>query len=517
MDTYRTWFLNRSTLAASWAASTLVHWLKLRHYLSGMAVYIRPFIMRLFALLVSIALNPLVQAQSHGMIWQFGYDVGIDFHACQPDVITGGNDGFEGCSAVSGPSGDLLFYTNGQKVWNRDHAQMPNGVLPIANSGSLSQVIIVQQPASANVFHIVTTTVQGTAAGHLRSHIVDMSAAGGYGDVVSAGNPLFPGGVSSEHVAATRHANGTDVWILAHAYPQNEFLAYLLTASGVDATPIVSVVGPAFPACGSNMNARGEMRFSVDGERLTLAGNGSGDTPDSDVLALFAFNRATGAVSDPLLLPPSRGDFGVAFSPDGTKLYGGTWKAFNFFSTDHNYLYQFDLSSNDPQTIIDSRVVLLESVITEAYGSIKLGPDGRIYVARYAEGHLGVINFPNLPGLACNYEDDGLYLNGAICAHGLNNYIEYVNCEPIVTGTGEEEATAVQFVPNPSAGGFLVTGLEGSNRLFVHDAAGRTIMDRTIGSTGSQRIDGLLLGGYLATITDKDGSVLSRQRILVVQ
>ena len=121
------------------------------------------------------------------------------------------------------------------------------------------------------------------------------------------------------------------------------------------------------------------------------------------------------------------------------------------------------------------------------------------------------------PGLACNYEDDGLYLNGAICAHGLNNYIEYVNCEPIVTGTGEEEATAVQFVPNPSAGGFLVTGLEGSNRLFVHDAAGRTIMDRTIGSTGSQRIDGLLPGGYLATITDKDGSVLSRQRILVVQ
>ncbi|MBK8226698.1 MAG: hypothetical protein IPK70_05930 [Flavobacteriales bacterium] len=470
-----------------------------------------------FVLLACIAPSLQAQAQTHGMVWQFGYDVGIDFHSCQPDVITGGNDGFEGCSAVSGPSGDLLFYTNGQKVWNRNHAQMPNGVLPIANSGSLSQVIIVQQPASENVFHIVTTTVQGTAAGHLRSHIVDMSAAGGYGDVVSAGNPLFPGGVSSEHVAATWHANGTDVWILAHAYPQNEFLAYLLTAGGLDPTPIVSTVGPAFPACGSNMNARGEMRFSLDGERLALAGNGSGDTPNSDVLALFTFNRATGAVSDTLLLPPSRGDFGVAFSPDGTKLYGGTWKAFNFFSTDHNYLYQFDLSSSDPQTIIDSRVVLLETPITGAHGSIKLGPDGRIYVARYAEGYLGVINYPNLPGLACNYEDDGLYLNGALCAHGFNNYIEYVNCEPIVTGSGEVEATAVQFVPNPSDGGFLITGLSTGARLMIHDAAGRSILDRTMSSAVNQSIDGLAPGGYLATVADVDGNVISRQRILVVR
>lgn len=486
--------------------------------MSSVANYIRPRMMRYLPFLIaSVLLSTHARAQTYGMVWQFGYNIGIDFHACQPDVITGGNQGFEGCSAVSGPSGDLLFYTNGQKVWNRNHVQMPNGVLPIANSGSLSQVIIVQQPASANLFHIVTTTVQGTAAGHLRSHIVDMSAANGFGDVVLAGNPLFPGGTSSEHVAATWHANGTDVWILAHAYPQNEFLAYLLTASGLDATPVVSVVGPSFPACGSNMNARGEMRFSLDGERLALAGNGSGDTPDSDVLALFAFNRETGAVSDPLLLPPSRGDFGVAFSPDGTKLYGGTWKAFNFFSTDHNYLYQFDLSSNDPQTIIDSRVVLLETPITGAHGSIKLGPDGRIYVARYGEEHLGVVNFPNLPGLACDYEDDGLYLNGATCAHGLNNYIEYVNCEPIVTGTGEVEATAVQFVPNPSDGLFKITGLADGARLMIHDAAGRTILDRTMSSAVNQSIDGLAPGGYSATIMDVDGSLLSRQRILVVR
>lgn len=39
VDTYRTWFLNRSTLAASWAASTLLLWLEPRHCRRSAARY----------------------------------------------------------------------------------------------------------------------------------------------------------------------------------------------------------------------------------------------------------------------------------------------------------------------------------------------------------------------------------------------------------------------------------------------------------------------------------------------
>lgn len=453
-------------------------------------------------------------AQHHADVWQFGDDAGITFQNCTPIVLTNGaNEGFEGCSSICDANGQLLFYTNSETVWNSAHAPMPNGTL-VPGGASLSQVIIVRQPLSDSLYWIFTTQIQATASTDARYHVVDLSLAGGLGDVALANANLYPGTIT-EHVSATLHANGVDIWILFHAYPSNEFLAYLLTSSGLNTTPVISAVGPPFATCPSNMNARGEMKLSIAGDRLALTGNGVGPDDSTNHLVLFDFDNATGVVSDPLVLPYCRGDFGVSFSPDGSKLYAATWKAFAFTAADTNLIVQFDLSSADSATIVASRQGVQSTSITEPFGSLQLAPDGRIYVARQGSGSLGMINDPDQPAPSCGYVHNGLFLNGRTCRFGLNNHLQYVTCGSISTGAGSPVPDPFTVGPNPvtdllTIGTHSPCAVQGGYTLL--DQAGRTVRSGPVPDDGVLDLRTLTPGVYQLFLRSAQG--LSPQRIL---
>lgn len=366
----------------------------------------------------------VTQGQKYGNVWQFGNQVGLDFNGCNPVVIEGNNSGFEGCSTIADSTGQLLFYTNSDKVWDKLHNLMPNGNL-IVTGGSLSQVIIIPNHLSVDLYYIITTDIQANGNLSFQYHVVDMTLNGGLGDVLSSNNILSNQNVT-EQIAATYHSNGIDIWLMTHEYGTSNFLAFLVTSTGISTTPTISNIGPAHVACTSNINARGEIKFSPDGNKLAFNGNGIGGNDPSNILALFDFDNNTGMVSNPINLPFSRGEFGLSFSPDNSKLYGSTWKAFNFTLSDYNYLYQFDLTSGIPSTIVNSRQVIDSTQVGSNYGTLKIGPDGKIYVRYTNSSYLGVINSPNLSGAGCNYVQNGIFIGNQTSQYGLNNYIEYV-------------------------------------------------------------------------------------------
>jgi len=391
-------------------------------------------------------------AENYGNIWEFGNHAGINFNSCIPVAITNGaNTGFEGCSSICDSTGQLLFYTNSETVWNRNNVAMPNGNL-VASGSTLSQVIIIPKPLSVSQYYIVTTQIQASGSLSLRYHVIDMTLNGGMGGVSSSNNVLTTT-IVTEQVAATHHRNDTDIWLMAHEYGTNNFLAYQITPSGISTTPVISSVGPAHVACTSNFNARGEIKFSPDGTKIVFNGNGTGTIIASNILTLFDFDDSTGVVSNPLDLPFSRGEFGLSFSDDNSKLYGTTWKAFNFSPSDYNYIYQFDLSSGNPATIIASKVILdsVSSAASLPYGSCKLAPDGKIYVAIHGSHYLGVIHSPDLAGASCNYMANGFYLGPSYtCDYGLNNYIEYRNYCRITDVTADHgNQKPVSIFPDP--------------------------------------------------------------------
>ena len=92
-------------------------------------------------------LNTSLFAQGEADNWYFGENAGVNFSTGSPVVLTDGQlNTTEGCSTISNSSGDLLFYTDGITIWDRDHNIMPNGTDLSGDPSSSQSAIIVPKP-----------------------------------------------------------------------------------------------------------------------------------------------------------------------------------------------------------------------------------------------------------------------------------------------------------------------------------------------------------------------------------
>ncbi len=108
---------------------------------------------------------------------------GLDFSTGTPVAMANSMDSEAGCASVSSHSGSLLFYSNGEKVWDRNHNLMPNGTGLLGNLASNTAgqgVLIVPFINDTNRYYLFS---QGT---ELYYSVVDMTLNGGLGNVVAS-------------------------------------------------------------------------------------------------------------------------------------------------------------------------------------------------------------------------------------------------------------------------------------------------------------------------------------------
>lgn len=363
--------------------------------------------------LIILFLFPLqvLLSQNESNNWYFGKESGLNFSGPNPTALLGGMvNAHGGSAAISDANGNLLFYTNGMTIWNKNHVAMPNGAGLLGHSSATQNSLIVPKPGSSNIYYVFTNDKSDGTEG-LRYSEVDITLAGGLGNVTSNKNIQLVDS-TAEKLTATLHANETDVWVITHGRYDNSFSAVLVTSLGVG-TPVVSNAGTIHTGTSPNGSVlEGQMKVSPDGTKIALATAANGNT-----FEILNFNNTTGLVSNPITINGSMYEtpYGVEFSPDGTKLYCSC--------TDTNIVYQFNMAAGTPGGIIGSGTLVITSSTT-TIGGLQLGPDSRIYLARYLAGYLGVINFPNSPGTTCNYVDDGVYLDGEKSRRGLPNFIQ---------------------------------------------------------------------------------------------
>lgn len=361
----------------------------------------------------------------------------LNFDNCESAVLNNSvGSGFEGQSSISdSETGALLFSTDGYNIYNANFQVMQNGSAA-GLSNSCTQTIIIQKPGNSNLFYMFNPDVQAGLVQNINYPNayginyaeVDMTLDNGLGAVISSFNPIKAPG-NCEMLTGVYHANGEDVWLIGHEYGNNNFFTFLITNSGISPIPTLTSAGPVVftfqqdVSGDSNFDAIGELKASPDGSKLAFTTYQNGFT------CLVDFDNATGAITNPIELSVDGRGYGTSFSPDNTKLYFSGIAGLSFNGVDDNSIYQFDISSNDPATIQNSRTTIFN--YEAGFRSLKLGPDGKIYVARTTNiqlgngaSYLGVINEPNNPGLACNYVHDGVFLNGPYGTWGLNNSIE---------------------------------------------------------------------------------------------
>ena len=271
-------------------------------------------------------------AQKENNIWYFGKKVGIDFNSGTPIAI---NDGslpaqVEGTSTISDSTGKLLFYTNGEAVWNARHDTMLNGYALYGHKSSTQAAVIIPKPGSNTLYYIFTTDdAEHNLKNGLQCSEVDMTLDGGLGGVIAATKNTLLDTALTEKLAAVRSYDGRTVWVITHEWGSDAFHVFQVTSSGVTSTPIISHIGSKHERDFYGYNAIGYMQVSPDGKRLALA------TFHLNVLELFDFDNSTGLISNPISLPSGDQEYGVCFSPDNSKLYVS--------SPSKNLLYQFDI------------------------------------------------------------------------------------------------------------------------------------------------------------------------------
>src|SRR5215468_10973697 len=101
---------------------------------------------------LSLFCSSNVFSQGQADWWYFGQNAGVSFQTGDPVAVSDGQlNTSEGCATISNSAGNLLFYTDGITVWNRNHVPMPNGFGLMGNPSSTQSGVIVQKPGSSNI------------------------------------------------------------------------------------------------------------------------------------------------------------------------------------------------------------------------------------------------------------------------------------------------------------------------------------------------------------------------------
>lgn len=344
-----------------------------------------------------------VYSQGEANIWYFGGRAGLDFNSGVPVPLTNSQmSAFAGCSVLSDATGQLLFYTDGKTVWNRNQQIMQNGTGLDGGLLSSQSAMIVQKPGSPNLFYVFTLDSSGGFDGY-RYSVIDLLLDNGLGAITTKNSLIYT--PSCEKISVVNHPNGKDFWVVTHGN-RNTFYSHLVTSSGISNTPVISNVGLDIGSyLAVNGVTNGCMKLSPDGTKLAIC-----HTYYIPEVELFDFNSTTGILSNPkVLVSPfiNYGSiyspivpYGVEFSPNSKILYVSSF--FNAIS-----IYQFDLTTSN---IATSKFDIIQT--SNQLGAMQLGPDHKIYIAPNNSLSLSVINNPNTMGLGCNYQEYAISLGG---------------------------------------------------------------------------------------------------------
>ncbi len=428
--------------------------------------------------------------QKQGNVWYFGNEAGVDFNSGSPVAITDGQLGLlstpnQGTTAISDSSGYLLFYSDGVKVWNALHDTMPNGTGLFGSEYSTQSALIIPAPENPNRYFYLFTVSAATPSyptEGLSYSKIDMTLDGGNGDVMATEKNIMLATAMPSRLAATRHQNGSDYWILSHKHNTDEFWAFLLTDAGITDTVISaigSVHGSGFPS------SSGQVKFSPNGQKVVI-----GTANILNILELFDFDNATGALSNALDLDVPNADmantYGVEFSPDNNKLYASGRSSSGIV---YSMLWQYDLTAGGGDILaINASMYLVFEDFAGLVGGVglQLGPDDKIYTVSLNDQHyLSSIENPNALGSACNWVDLSVYLNGKQAYISVPSFVANYDYSNTISDFSEiksdktEWSPRTRLFPNPASESCKVefSDLAEVARITILDGLGRTTME----------------------------------------
>ncbi len=304
-------------------------------------------------------------------IWYFGNKAGIDFNKRPPKALNvSAMDSPAGCAIVCDQNGQVIFYTDGGQVWNRNNIAIASNIG--GDSTSSQSALIIPVPNDQTLYYIFTTqAVNGFSGNELRYSLFDLKMNNGTGGIVQKNILLF--------AKSTERITGNNQWLIAHEYGNNTFRAYPVTANGLG-DPVYSAIGSVH-SFQYAANGQGYMKLGPKND-LAVALSNPGT---SNWVEVFHFHDSTGTFSNYRKIDlnhPAGQVYGIEFSPGGNKLFA------SIEATPNSDIFEYAFDS------LARPHFKKDNVEAGTIGALQLAPDNQIYYAINNSTTLGTIQ-PN--------------------------------------------------------------------------------------------------------------------------
>ncbi len=362
--------------------------------------------------------------------WYFGNNAGLNFDQGVLNIVSdGAMEAPAGCAAISDPEGNLLFYTNGASVWNKNHEIMENGEGLFGDPFHMQSSIIIPKPNSDNTYYIFTTRSEDVTNPYIPAgiflHTVEFSTADPLGKVLLKNSSVM-NIAAAEKITAVHHTDGKSIWLLAltglsdvQDNPKDSFRIIKIGPTGIESITRYTTEHP--------ITTLGAMKLSPNGKRLAVAAQTT-ELPGR-LIYIYDFDNTNGTLTFertiiPEPLPANFPPIDVQFSTDARFMYFTTTTPGDAFGS----VAQYDF---EPPLLGDHKFYLeIEDGLRP--GNIQMGNDGKIYVSlSYGDpvsgsvgDYLGVIEYPNRRGFDCEYRHNAIPVSPGLTRRGLPNFIQ---------------------------------------------------------------------------------------------
>lgn len=387
--------------------------------------------MKKIILLFGLFFSCFAFSQGENNNWYFGNKAAITFNTAPPSALTDSEmNMLEGVATISKPNGELLFYTNGNIVWNREHQVMTNGT-ELNASQTTQQVLILPHPGNANLYYIFTMSNHHDlspppVSTKVSYSVVDMSL----GDEGEDGKPL---GVVTEDkniilkkdgtqdldyyteaVTAVLHSDNQSYWVLI---PNGTKLySYRLNSTGFVNNPVSSNLPFTHPFSGQGqIKASPNLSPELPYSNLIAITIWDANDQNVDRFKVLSFDNSTGELTNhyeltltSMLEPPFGVFYSSEFNYDGTLLYiAKFWDG---------KMYKIDLEQEDIEEIFAGSFMYQGR-------TLQRGIDNNIYFARQINPVLNIISNPDSFIDASFDPYNNIYLEGKTSQSGLPQLI----------------------------------------------------------------------------------------------